>query len=59
MRLYFLQRIPESALCVIVRSPKAHLDELEALALSHESPPTILCLTEIWLSIHDDFNFIY
>ena len=33
---------------------KKHLEDLEALAYSLESPPDILCLTETWLSEKDD-----
>ena len=39
-----------------VRSLKKHLEDLEALAYSLESPPDILCLTETWLSEKDDPN---
>ena len=38
-----------------VRSLEKHLEDLEALAYSLESPPAdILCLTETWLSEKDD-----
>ena len=33
---------------------KKHLEDLEALAYSLESPPDILCLKETWLSEKDD-----
>ena len=38
---------------VNVRSFKAHGSELEALVSSPESPPTVLCLTETWLTRFD------
>ena len=37
-----------------VRSLKGHLSELEALVYSLESPPSILCLSETWLTENDD-----
>ena len=37
-----------------VRSLKRHIEDLEALVHSLESPPDILCLTETWLSKNDD-----
>ena len=43
-----------NVLNLIVRSLKKHLEDLEALAYSLESPPDILCLTESWLSEKDD-----
>ena len=32
---------------------RKHIEDLEALAYSLESPPDILCLTETWLSEKD------
>ena len=43
-----------SVLNVNVRSLKSHLEKLEAIVLSLESPPDILCLTETWLAANDD-----
>ena len=37
-----------------VRSLKTNLDKLEALILGLSSPPSVLCLTETWLSENDD-----
>ena len=37
-----------------VRSLKRHIEDLEALVHSLESPPDFLCLTETWLSKNDD-----
>ena len=45
------------SLCVLnvnVRSLKLHLEKLEALVLSLESSPDVLCLTETWLTDNDD-----
>ena len=42
-----------SVLHINVRSLKGHLNELEALVYSLESPP-ILCLSETWLTENDD-----
>ena len=43
-----------SVLNVNVRSLKSNLEKLEALVLTRESPPDILCLTETWLAENDD-----
>ena len=43
-----------SVLHINVRSLKGHLSELEALVYSLESPPSILCLSETWLTENDD-----
>ena len=43
-----------SVLNLKVRSLKKHLEDLEALVSSLESPPDILCLTETWLSENDN-----
>ena len=43
-----------SVLNVNNRLFKLHLEKLEALVLSLESPPDILCLTETWLTDNDD-----
>ena len=37
-----------------VRSIKKNLDNLEALILGLESPPSVLCLSETWLKENDD-----
>ena len=37
-----------------VRSLKKNLDKLEPLILGLSSPPSVLCLTEKWLSENDD-----
>ena len=37
-----------------MRSLKKNLDKLEALILSLSSPPSVLCLSETWLSENDD-----
>ena len=37
-----------------VRSLKPHYEKLEALILSLESPPDVICLTETWLTANDD-----
>ena len=37
-----------------VRSIKNNLDNLEALILGLESPPSVLCLSETWLTENDD-----
>ena len=45
------------SLCVLnvnVRSLKLHLEKLEALVLSLESSPDVLCLTETWLTDYED-----
>ena len=42
-----------SVLNVNVRSLKLHLEKLEALVLSLESSPDVLCLTETWLTDND------
>ena len=45
------------SICVLnvnVRSLKLHLEKLEALVLSLESSPDVLCLTETWLTDNDD-----
>ena len=42
-----------SIIHINIRSIKKHLDELEALILSLESPPDIICLTETWLTDND------
>ena len=43
-----------SVLHINVRSLEGHLSELEALVYSLESPPSILCLSETWLTENDD-----
>ena len=43
-----------SVLNVNVRSLKSNREKLEALVLTRESPPDILCLTETWLAENDD-----
>ena len=43
-----------SVLYINVRSLKGHLSELEALVYSLESPPSVLCLSETWLTENDD-----
>ena len=40
---------------VNIRSLKPHLDKLEALILSLESPPDIICLSETWLCESDNY----
>ena len=45
-----------SILNVIVRSLKKHLNNLEALVHSPESPPNVICLTETWLTDNDDID---
>ena len=45
-----------SILTVNVRSLKKHINDLEALVHSLESPPNIICLTETWLTENDDIN---
>ena len=40
-----------SILTVNVRSLKKHLNDLEALVHSLESPPNVICLTETWLTM--------
>ena len=42
-----------SVLHLNIRSLKNHLEELEALVLSFESPPDVICLTETWLTDND------
>ena len=42
-----------SIIHINIRSIKKHLDELEALILSLEYPPDIICLTETWLTDND------
>ena len=37
-----------------VRSLKKNLDKFEALTLGLSSPPSVLCLSETWLSENDD-----
>ena len=37
-----------------VRSLKPHYEKLEALILSLESPPDVICLTKTWLTANDD-----
>ena len=38
------------------RSIKKHHEELEALISCFESPPSVICLTESWLTVNDDPN---
>ena len=45
-----------SILTVNVRSLKKHLNDLEALVHSLESPPNVICLTETWLTDNDDID---
>ena len=42
-----------SVLHLNIRSSKPHFDKLEALILSPESPPDIICITETWLTKND------
>ena len=42
-----------SVLHLNIRSLKRYLEELEALFLSFESPPDIICITETWLTDND------
>ena len=42
-----------SVLHLNIRSLKPHFDKLEALILSLESPPDIICITETWLTKND------
>ena len=44
-----------SVLHINIRSLKPHLDKLEALVLSLEKTPEIICLTETWLCESDNF----
>ena len=39
-----------SVLHLNIRSLKPHFDKMEALILSLESPPDIICITETWLT---------
>ena len=39
-----------SLLCLKVHSLKKHLENFEALVFCLESPPLVLCLTEVWLT---------
>ena len=45
---------PLFVLTVNVRSLKKHQSDLEALIHSLESPPNVICLTEIWLIDNDN-----
>ena len=38
------------------RSIKKHHEELQALISFFESPPSVICLTESWLTVNDDPN---
>ena len=44
-----------SVLHINIRSLKPHLDKLEALVLSLEKTPEIICLTETWLCESDNY----
>ena len=50
---FVLKPITMFILTVNVRSLKKHLNDLEALLHSLESPPNLICLTETWLTDND------